>query len=95
MLIPVGMGAWLQEGWPWGKQPGLLSVGAVLGSGSVPLRAPSLGDLVGDLTVREGRGVSRVCVCLEEPTAFYRTKRPASIKLPSPTLYGSVGKGLQ
>ena len=60
--VPVGMGAWLQEGWPWGKQPGLLSVGAVLGSGSVPLRAPSLGDLVGDLTEREGRGVSRVSV---------------------------------
>lgn len=91
--VPVGMGAWLQEGWPWGKQPGLLSVGAVLGSASVPLRAPSLGDLVDDLTEHEGRGLSRVCICLEEPTSFYLTKRPASIKLPSPTPYGQCGEG--
>lgn len=38
------------------------NMGVVLGSGSVPLRVPSLGDLVGYLTEHEGKGLSRVSV---------------------------------
>ena len=38
-------------------------MGAVLGCGSVPVRVPSLGDLVDDLTEHEGRGLSE-SLCL-------------------------------
>lgn len=61
--VPVGMGGWLQGGWLWGEEPGLLSVGAVFGCGSVPMRVSSLGDLVDDLTEHEGRGLSE-SLCL-------------------------------
>lgn len=91
--VPLGMGGWLQGGWLWGEEPGLLSVGAVFGCGSVPMRVSSLVTWwMISLNMRGGVFQS-LCVCFEEPTAFYLTKRPASIKLASPTPHGQCGKG--